>query len=169
MPHHSIAALLTPPDSSYHTPAASEESKPAISLSTSLRAGTFDAGANLLRTCSLPDLTSAAAHREEGEGPEGAVSELWDLSSHPVGDPKTEGSEGDDADSSNGEDVFQDDREVSASGGEPPGEGAGSESDDEDEEEEEEEEEEWSSSEDEDLQQLVKTLQSFVEETSKSQ
>ena len=54
----------------YHTPSAED----MVKMSASLRAGTYDAGANLLRTCSLPDLTSLAA---DDPGPP-----AWDIGRH---------------------------------------------------------------------------------------
>lgn len=168
MPHHSLAtppspSYHTPLASSYHTPLATSSSEdngskpPSDSLSASIRAGTFDAGANLLRTCSLPDLTSMISDpSQEGEGPGGVASEEWNVGGSPSNEDDVTKASGDE--SSDGEDVFYNGKETPASG-----EGAESDC----EEEDEEDEEEWSTSEDEDLQQLVQTLQSFVEEASK--
>ncbi len=154
----------TPRDSSYLTPLAILDKQPT--LSASLRAGTYDAGANLLRTCSLPDLTSLLPNpSQEGEGLGGVASEVWNAGRDPGnqgGGVTGEGNsddDDDDAESSGGEDVFYNDEIAPGPvGEEPQAEGVESDS--------EEEEEEWSSSEDEDLQQLVQTLQNFVEEAS---
>ena len=179
----------------YHTPSAED----MVKMSASLRAGTYDAGANLLRTCSLPDLTSLAA---DDPGPP-----AWDIGRHQdppetgetVADPPETGEivseaggthpeppefgenipeppesgpgdsvaqeQGGDGDSEPHEkdDVFYEDvieeGEGGVEGGESQEEGKMWEM-------REEEEEDWSSSEDEDLQQLVQTLQTFVNEAS---
>ena len=162
----------------YLTPSAEDK----IKLSASLRAGIYDAGANILRTCSLPNLVSIAPEEMS----------VWDVAEH-----QAETKENVPVPSETGANVPEP-RETGENAPEPPvpetpktGEdvpaagGDGGERDksysdlhDKDDvfyegkggasEEEEEEEEEWSSSEDEDLQQLVETLQSFVEEASES-
>lgn len=123
-------------------------------MSASLRAGTYDAGASLLRTCSLPDLTSLVALDPLGSpgwddrGQDSGESVLLEVEA--ASDSELHGKDG----------VFYDDVVAAASAEVGGGEGGPSE------EEEEGSEEEWSSSGDEDLQQLVQTLQNFVEEAS---
>lgn len=187
---------VTDPDT-YHTPLAED----MVKMSASLRAGTYDAGANLLRTCSLPDLTSLVAddpgppawdvggHQEreditESEPPEtvGTVPESG--GNHPKTTEVTEntpepgGRTGDsvaqelggdsDSEPQSKDDVFYEDAPAASEEGQRGTEGgeSGEEEEEEGGEEEEEEEEDWSSSEDEDLQQLVQTLQTFVNEAS---
>lgn len=155
----------------------------AEKLSASLRAGTYDAGANILRTCSLPDLTALVVPTEPQEVP----SQAWKAEEQSKEVSKIDSQEGEvvsseqglpDADevkvpsysvrqgheaSGNEDSVFYEGVASAAEGKECEGEGrseGGSSG------EEEEEEDEWSSSEDEDLRQLVQTLQSFVEEIS---
>lgn len=144
-------------------------------MSASLRAGTYDAGVNILRTCSLPDLTSLVAHNPAHDpgSPEGDVegpSENEEgismgSSAQRAGIESELRDEDDDKDNvfyeesveeGEGEEVGEEEGEVEEKGeGEEEDEGEG--------------EEEWSSSEDEDLQQLVQTLQNFVEDASKQQ
>ena len=62
---------MATPSNAYLTPMAEN-------LSASLRAGTYDARANLLRTCSLPDLTSlVVAPLEPEPEPVGVASSAW--------------------------------------------------------------------------------------------
>lgn len=198
-----LSSSLGPPsnslDLSYHTPTAEDKAK----FSASIKLGTYDAGAHVLRTCSLPDLNSLAGQREvespvwdsgcplgSAEGIPGSShnqeEEVEPASGDPVSSEEVprssanqeeadplisagqEGAEGpgnsessasqmeegaSNAELHNGEGEFYDDVAIAASF--PEGE-----------EGEEEEGEDWSSSEDEDLQQLVQTLQNFVEEAS---
>lgn len=150
----------------------------ADKLFASLRAGTYDAGAHILRTCSLPDLTSLVVPTE----PQGVASPAWraeneskkaasKVASHegevesPSGEdqvPSYSIQQGQEASGGSGEDDNAFDVASAAESKEGEGGSEGGSSG----EEEEDDEDEWSSSGDEDLRQLVQTLQSFVEEVS---
>jgi hypothetical protein len=163
----SRGSVATDPET-YLTPSAEEK----VKMSASLRAGTYDAGANILRTCSLPDLASLVA---DPEGPAWDAQEPPETGDNVSGGPDTGNVPGpletegkvpepparvpEDEEGANEDDVFYGDEAATAAEGRQSG-GVS------EEEEEVNEEEEWSSSEDEDLQQLVQTLQSFVEEAS---
>ena len=124
---------------SYHTPLAGNSK-----LSASLRAGTYDTNAEILRTCSLPELNSLVSDSDNDKNPWENAKERSPVNS---------------TDNSN--------QGESPSHKEIKDEGAADEAEFSAEEEEEDEKDEvWSSSEDEDLQRLVETLQSFVEESS---
>jgi len=174
------------------TPSSSKSARPFptkdVDLSVSLKMGAFDTNAKLLRTCSLPDLKSvdntAAVDTEESEDDSSAAE---DSSSDKESDNLlSEGKEEEEEEEEEGMEEGNKEEVVSevpgavgtrGSGGEGTGEGQSEEMAEvereelerkkQEEEEEEEEEEEWSS-EDEDLQQLVQTLQHFVEDASKS-
>lgn len=130
----------------------------------------------MLRTCSLPDLTSLVLADEGGDSMESLPQNVPEGNEAVV--VSNQGEDPCNSDN-NDEDVFYDSvGDLSAVGGVdedkgvggPSGEetkGVGQEAGFEGEGQEiSEEEEEWSSSEDEDLQELVKTLQNFVEEAS---
>ena len=176
-------AAPTPANDAYLTPMAAEK------LSASLRAGTFDAKARILRTCSLPDLTSLIVPTEPQDEASPAWKAEYQSSSEESGSDEhtqealtanksqaaeevlsysvyqgQEEEEEEGAEESGEEDMFQEDMTSAAESKEGEGvveSGGGSSGDEED------DEDEWSSSEDEDLRQLVETLQNFVEESSK--
>lgn len=132
-------------------------------MSASLRAGTYDAGVSILRTCSLPDLTSIVAAVDPSDpgvrvvGHHGSPETGGNVPED-SGAPEMEGRNRDtEPHDKDDEDVFYEDA-VASEEGEKGGTS--------EEEGKEEEEEEWSSSEDEDLQQLVQTLQNFVADAS---
>ena len=169
----STPGVIPTSDDSYHTPVAEEKAK----LSASLRAGTYDAGAHILRTCSLPNLASLA--EDEGEYREGEASA--DKST-----PREEEEEEEEEEEGEGEEgrenleerkekkgFFEEMEEVGEKSEEGEEGGSGEEekkvsgSSENEDESSAESGDEWSSSEEEDLQRLVQTLQSFVEEASK--
>lgn len=148
----------------FYTPAASRPAPP--DLSTSLRAGAFDTSAHLLRTTSLPDLRGLFDLTEgPAPGPLDDVSTEGDSSSNQGNEVQLSGNEEEDPagqEDDEGEDSEEEDpaceRPNAEQGegdvpvikeqGEPP-----------------DEEGVWSDdSDDEDLQQLVQTLQTFVDE-----
>ncbi len=128
-------------------------------------AGTYDANVNLLRTCSLPDLKPLLSDSPEAETPWG------DNLKDPPNDLIYVQNKDEICNDEDDEDSDPDKpNEVDS---EPENEQEGvSEEEESDPEtskkvsDEEEEEEVWSSSEDDDLQQLVQSLQSFVEDSS---
>ena len=125
-------------------------------LSASLRAGAFDTNVSTLRTCSLPDLRSlfSASPQEPSYAAKAeAVPSNQDVNEGGNEQEEEEGSEDEDE----GEPVskFKEDSEEE-------------ESQRDDALREESEEGSWSSSDDEDIHQLVQTLQSYVEESSRS-
>ena len=154
-------------------------------LSDSIRTGTYDANACMLRTCSLPNLTSLLPYANDQAEKGGHDKEVE--SEHCGGSREDSVCGGGDDDKEvEGVGIKSDDgssgcREGSGSGRDGEGSAKVANSDESREEQEgvkekervevkeeepDEEEEDWSSSEDEDLQQLVKTLQNFVEEGS---
>lgn len=150
VPSRALLGATIPSSDSFHTPAAED----MVKMSASLRAGTYDAGANLLRTCSLPDLTPLV---EPAKDPGSLGWDVGERQDSPENGESTPGADSD-LEPHDKDDVFYDDLEEGKGGEEGESEEEGKEDD--------EEEGEWSSSEDEDLQQLVKTLQHFVEEAS---
>ena len=134
-------------DDSFHTPLAKDSM-----LSASLRAGAFDTNANVLLTCSLPDLRSlftsspqavppAADEEETPNNQEASEEQENEEEQEPVSKFREENEE---RSCKEEEEEYQEEEE----------------------EEDKLEEEAWSSSDEEDMHQLVQTLQSYVEESS---